>query len=181
MTPNIGQGANMAIEDAAVLTNLLRRLLIENPITRRISDDQVDTLLRQYRNIRYDRTNSIYRSSRFLVRFQARDDLLKTLFGRYYAPYAGDLPADMASKTIAGGEMCDFLPAPKHCGDGWEKYKPNGKRWSGIQMALFVLMFAILYKWVGQELRVSISSSCFVVHKEMGRAWPVLGLRAEAR
>ncbi|CAI7628965.1 unnamed protein product [Penicillium bialowiezense] len=66
MTPNIGQGANMAIEDAAALTNLLRNLLTQEG-TSLPTDTQINTLLRQYRTIRYERVNSIYRSSRFLI------------------------------------------------------------------------------------------------------------------
>ena len=148
MTPNIGQGANMAIEDAAVLTNLLRRLLGDFP-TSPPTNDQIEMLLRRYRNIRFDRVDSIYRTSRFLVRFQARDGLLKTLFGRYYAPYAGDLPADMASKTIADGEMCDFLPPPKRCGSGWERYRRNKSGWGlGGKATLYIFILAIMFIWV---------------------------------
>ncbi|KAE8391142.1 FAD/NAD(P)-binding domain-containing protein [Aspergillus alliaceus] len=150
MTPNIGQGANMAIEDAAALANLLRRLRI-SPGTTLPTDGQIETLLRQYRSIRYHRVDSIYRSSQFLVRFQARDGLLNTLFGRYYAPYAGDLPADMASKTIADGVICDFLPPPKRCGGGWEQYRRKTPRWGWeVQTTLSILVLAILYAWIGR-------------------------------
>lgn len=148
MTPNIGQGANMAIEDAAALTNLLRRLL-KGPGSSLPSNAQIEMLLHQYRELRYQRVQSIYRSSRFLVRFQARDGLLNVLLSRYYAPYAKDLPADMASKTIADGVMCDFLPPPKRSGDGWESYRTNGQTWGWrAQAAMYSLILAVLYAWV---------------------------------
>ncbi|KAJ5363924.1 uncharacterized protein N7496_009637 [Penicillium cataractarum] len=150
MTPNIGQGANMAIEDAAALSNLLGHLKISSssPPT----DSQIEKLLDQYRTIRYQRVKSIYRSSRFLVRFQARDGLFNTLLSRYYAPYAGDLPADMASKTIADGVMCDFLPHPKRSGDGWKRYRRNGQSWGWwAQAMMYILILIILYKWAGRD------------------------------
>lgn len=149
MTPNIGQGANMAIEDAAALTNLLRHLL-KSPGTSLPTDAQMETLLRQYRKTRYNRVGSIYSRSRFLVRFQARDGILYTLLSRC-APYApGDLPSDMASKTIADGIMCDFLPHPKRSGNGWKRYRRGGQLWGWrAQTMLCIVALSILYTWVG--------------------------------
>ncbi|KAJ5608614.1 hypothetical protein N7537_005233 [Penicillium hordei] len=148
MTPNIGQGANMAIEDAAALANLLQRLrkgLSDWPPT----DGQVQTLLHQYRSVRHGRVNSVYKSSRFLVRLHARDGLLKTLFGRYYVPYAGDLPAYIGSKSIADGVLCDFLPPPRRSGGGWERYRTKHSNWRWVpQATLYVLAFAILYTYM---------------------------------
>jgi FAD dependent monooxygenase len=161
MTPNIGQGANMAIEDAAALTNLLRRLL-KGPGSSLPSNAQIEMLLHQYRELRYQRVQSIYRSSRFLVRFQARDGLLNVLLSRYYAPYAKDLPADIASKTIADGVMCDFLPPPKRSGDGWESYRTNGQtRGWRAQAAMYSLILAVLYAWVRTwNLGSTVSFGC---------------------
>ncbi|PKY01965.1 FAD/NAD(P)-binding domain-containing protein [Aspergillus campestris IBT 28561] len=136
MTPNIGQGANMAIEDAAVITDLLidcTRTTQKPP-----TDSQVKSIFDQYRRIRYDRVQTVYQTSRFLVRFQARDGLFNTLFGRYFVPHAGDLPADMASKTIAAGEVCQFLPVPARGGHGWQAYRPRG--WTSRQLGFLVLL-----------------------------------------
>ncbi|KAJ9481899.1 hypothetical protein VN97_g11557 [Penicillium thymicola] len=148
MTPNIGQGANMAIEDAAALANLLQSLR-KRPIAWPPTDGQMQTLLHHYRSIRHGRVNSVYKSSRFLVRLHARDGLLRTLFGRYYVPYAGNLPAYIGSKSIADGVLCDFLPPPVRSGDGWERYrtKPSNCKWVP-QATLYVLAFAILYTYI---------------------------------
>ncbi|CAG8894999.1 unnamed protein product [Penicillium egyptiacum] len=148
MTPNIGQGANMAIEDAASLANLLQSLR-KGLGTWPPTDGQVKTLLQQYRSIRHGRVNSVYKSSRVLVRLHARDGLIKTLIGRYYVPYAGDLPAYIGSKSIADGVMCDFLPPPKRSGDGWERYRTKGSRLP--QASLYVLILAILYTYMDRE------------------------------
>lgn len=126
----------MAIEDAAVMTDLLINCMrtTQKPPT----DSQVQSMFDQYRRIRYDRVQSIYQTSRFLVRFQARDGFFNTLFGRYFVPYARDLPADMASKTIAAGEVCQFLPMPARGGHGWQAYRPRG--WSYRQLGLLALL-----------------------------------------
>ncbi|KAJ5332659.1 FAD/NAD(P)-binding domain-containing protein [Penicillium brevicompactum] len=153
MTPNIGQGANMAIEDAAALTNLLRDLLAWGG-TSLPTDTQIDTLLHQYRAIRHGRVYSIYRSSRFLVRFQARDGLINSLLSRYYAPHAGDLPAEMASKTIADGVMLNFLPPPKRSGAGWEKYRKKERLWSwNIRIAIVLRPVDYLLSIPGKDIR----------------------------
>ncbi|KAJ6131991.1 FAD/NAD(P)-binding domain-containing protein [Penicillium samsonianum] len=146
MTPNIGQGANMAIEDAAVLSSLLSDLLQKQ--TQPPTNAQIERLLAQYREVRYPRVNSIYKTSRFLVRFQARDGIFNTLFGRYYAPHAGDLPADMASKTIAGGELCAYLPSPNRCSYGWEKYKNSGLGRT-VWCVLVLILSALTWSCVG--------------------------------
>lgn len=152
MTPNIGQGANMAIEDAAALTNLLQDMK-KSGVSSSPTDSHIQMLLHQYRTIRYERVKSIYRSSRFLVRLQARDGLLNLLLSRYYAPYAGDLPADMASKTIADGVMCDFLPHPKRSGRGWQTYRKKSPSWGWwAQAILSVLMLGICIRGMGMIL-----------------------------
>nr|Q9C447.1 RecName: Full=FAD-dependent monooxygenase paxM; AltName: Full=Paxilline synthesis protein M [Penicillium paxilli]AAK11530.1 PaxM [Penicillium paxilli] len=145
MTPNVGQGANMAIEDAAALANLLRKMRISSGPYFPTSS-QMEFLLQKYRDLRYERVNTIYQSSRFLVRFQVRDGIIYSLLSRYWAPYAGDLPADMASKTIADGTMCDFLPTPKRSGGGWEKYSKQGRSWSYLtQLMIYLFGLTIVY------------------------------------
>lgn len=151
MTPNIGQGANMAIEDAAALTNLLRDLLAQGG-TSLPTNTQIDTLLHQYRSIRHERVYSIYRISRFLVRFQAQDGFINSLLSRYYAPHVGDLPAEMASKTIADGVMLNFLPPPKRSGAGWEKYRKKERLWSwNVRIAVLMILPLIAYTCIGKS------------------------------
>lgn len=136
----------MAIEDAAVLSSLLSDLLQKQ--TQPPTNAQIEKLLAQYREVRHPRVNSIYKTSRFLVRFQARDGIFNTLFGRYYAPHAGDLPADMASKTIAGGELCAYLPSPSRCSYGWEKYKNSGLGRT-VWCVLVLLLSALTWSCLG--------------------------------
>ncbi|KAH8691172.1 flavoprotein monooxygenase [Talaromyces proteolyticus] len=125
MTPNNGQGANSAIEDAATLASLVNRLIctegVANP-----SAPQIDTLLQEYQALRYYRVGRVYKRSRFAVRFQTRNDLFKSLVGRYLLPYASDRLADMVSGLVADGDIIDFLPPPKRIGSGWSQYSTGG-------------------------------------------------------
>ncbi|KAL4971621.1 FAD/NAD(P)-binding domain-containing protein [Aspergillus desertorum] len=152
-------GANMAIEDAARLASLLNNLVNTGTGQQPTAAD-VEVMLQEYRNSRYSRVRSVYNTSRFLVRFQARDGFFKTLFGRYYAPYAGDLPAKMASKTIAGGEVCAFLPVRSSTG-AWELYR-NRKRgaFMGTRGALVLLILVGLgLQYFGPFVRPSLFSA----------------------
>jgi 2-polyprenyl-6-methoxyphenol hydroxylase and related FAD-dependent oxidoreductases len=77
MTPNFGQGANSAIEDAATLASLLEKALYINlngaRTQHKLSSLDIDALLQHYRKLRYTRVKAIYHQSRFLARLHARD------------------------------------------------------------------------------------------------------------
>jgi FAD dependent monooxygenase len=149
MTPNTGQGANCAIEDAATLATLLNNL-VDVANAKLPSDAEIEALLQRYRKIRYSRVKSIYKTSRFLVRLQARDGFLKVVFGRYFVPYAGDLPAELGSKAIADGEVVGFLPLPSRSGPGWVDYSSKGRGWAQtLQFALAIILLALVLRWTG--------------------------------
>ncbi|KUL81853.1 hypothetical protein ZTR_09748 [Talaromyces verruculosus] len=76
MAPNIGQGANTAIEDAAVLASLLNRLIIKGTV-HNPSSAAIDEMLREYKTLRFERVKSTCRRAKFGARFHARDDWLK--------------------------------------------------------------------------------------------------------
>jgi hypothetical protein len=65
MTPNIGQGANTAAEDAAVLASLIRRLAAPDSAATGLT---VDAVLREYASQRYRRVKSTYQRSYFGAR-----------------------------------------------------------------------------------------------------------------
>jgi 2-polyprenyl-6-methoxyphenol hydroxylase-like FAD-dependent oxidoreductase len=122
MAPNTGQGANCAIEDASALTNLLNRAVRSVPDGRKLSTHQVHALLERFNNDRLHRVRNIYSGARFVVRLHARHSLFLRLLGRYYVPYSGDLPADTASKVIAGAGYLEFLPPSQRWGSGWDRF-----------------------------------------------------------
>lgn len=112
MTPNIGQGANTAIEDVAVLSSLINRLVDVNGI-QKPSQTNIDAMLREYKSLRYERAKSTCERAKFGARFHTRDDWLKAFVGRYIFPHIGNLIVARTSKTLAGGDIVDFLPLPE--------------------------------------------------------------------
>jgi FAD dependent monooxygenase len=156
MTPNIGQGANSAMEDAATLSNLLHDLLFKKHRMMPPSDMEIDGLLDEFARRRISRVTEIYKASRFLVRFQARDGFFKTLLGRYYAPYARELPADIGSKTIADGASLSFIPLPERSGPGWVEFSAKERRYVPIviiSLVILVLALIMQYNLVTEDLR----------------------------
>ncbi|PYH92709.1 flavo protein monooxygenase [Aspergillus ellipticus CBS 707.79] len=156
MTPNFGQGANCAIEDAATLSSLLHDLVNLQGV-HKPSNSQIDQLLQEYRRIRYDRMKGMCRTAAFVSRLQARDGWFNTVFGRYWGPYAGNLPADMASKVLADAEAIKFLPLPERSASGWEIYKQKGEK--NLHVVWVVILFSLLF--LGWFLRFAAQNGFF--------------------
>ncbi|KAL3443344.1 hypothetical protein BJX65DRAFT_298416 [Aspergillus insuetus] len=119
MTPNIGQGANTAAEDAAVLASLLQQLAKLNSST---TSCAIDAVLREYASSRYERVKSTYQRAYFGARLHTRDDVLKSFIGRYLFPRFSQQVLERTSQAIAGAPLVDFLPIPKRSGAGWSDY-----------------------------------------------------------
>ncbi|KAJ5385123.1 hypothetical protein N7517_003034 [Penicillium concentricum] len=150
MTPNIGQGANTAIEDAAVLASLIHRLVHVDGISS-ISDFHVESILREYRSLRYDPAKSTYERSRFGARFHTRDDWAKAVVGRYVFPFIGGLVEYGTEKVLARGEMIDFLPFPERSGPGWIQKSPKAQKAARLQWRLlwiFPLTLCWAFLWI---------------------------------
>ncbi|KAL4922267.1 hypothetical protein BDW62DRAFT_196954 [Aspergillus aurantiobrunneus] len=139
MTPNFGQGANSAIEDAAALASLLHRLLRDNH-SRHPSPVQIQDTLQKYQSIRYPRVRHIYDLSWAVCRIHCGDGLLYRLLGRYYTPLNANLPANIASKAFADGETLEFLPPPVRSGPGWTGYSRKAKSGSWSYAVILVLI-----------------------------------------
>ncbi|KAL4918466.1 hypothetical protein BDW62DRAFT_200844 [Aspergillus aurantiobrunneus] len=153
MAPNTGQGANCAIEDAAALTNLLIQALKSRPHGCKLSNQEVHGLLHTFNNDRLHRVRNIYKGASFVVRLQARYSLPLRLLGRYYLPHSGDLPADTASKVIAGAGDLEFLPPSQRLGPGWHRFRPKKHvlhSYTVGAMGLLLLLSAMT--WLRQDL-----------------------------
>ncbi|EKJ68992.1 hypothetical protein FPSE_10836 [Fusarium pseudograminearum CS3096] len=81
MTINFGQGANCAIEDVAVLSNLIHALLLENKGMKPTSRD-IEVLLRRFNRIHLSRVSHIFNMSWLVARVHAQDGWLRKIIGR---------------------------------------------------------------------------------------------------
>lgn len=148
MAPNIGQGANMAIEDAAVLANLISSILKQPGSAP--SASKVEQMLHEFTINRRGRTKAICGHSEFLVRMQANHDMVKRLLGRYLVPLLEDVPAGLSGSTIEGAPNLNFLSLPQRAlAEGWHEsfygslqslkfFRP------GIKLGLFFSIAVIL-------------------------------------
>ena len=137
MAPNLGQGANLAVEDAASLTNTLEQLLRETS-SRTPTIGELETALGAFNKEEYSRASGIYNSAKSTSRIQARDGLLNTLIGRYFVPYAGNFPTEMAARSIGAGCLLRCLGPPAREGPYWKKLRPKRKN-GGLHRLVLIL------------------------------------------
>lgn len=147
MTINLGQGANCAIEDVAVLTNMLNDCL-KSKIGEKPSGQELEALLHRFNKIHLPRVSLICSMSWLMTRVHARDGLIRKLAGRYGLPYLGAVFEGRPFRMIANAEKLDFLPVPRTSSPGWTMYKTKktksrGGRW--IVLFSASLLLALLW------------------------------------
>ncbi|KAG6029618.1 hypothetical protein E4U41_000303 [Claviceps citrina] len=121
MAPNIGQGANMAIEDAAQLANLVCKALSSSPAAKAVSATTVESMLREFAALQRARTESMCGQSEFLVRMHANQGFGRRLLGRYLIPLLKDAPAGLAGFSIQGAVRIESMDVPsRSLGKAWE-------------------------------------------------------------
>ncbi|KAL5363168.1 hypothetical protein BJX96DRAFT_167256 [Aspergillus floccosus] len=143
MTPNLGQGANCAIEDAAALANKIHDALKAKHPGNRICDEGIEDVLSEFSNIQVKRISKIYNVSRIAVRLQTRANLVYMVVLRYLVPYAGDTPAKTALRILEGATVLDFIPVPTRSGPSWTPPRREGTtfpRWAAAAFAFLLLI-----------------------------------------
>lgn len=109
MTPNIGQGANMAIEDVAALANALA----SNDLAKAMADaSAVEAMMRSVNASRLTRTARVCAQSEFLTRMQANEGLAMRLVGRYLIPALHDILAGSSAAILSGTPRLHFVDLP---------------------------------------------------------------------
>ncbi|KAF7180409.1 hypothetical protein CNMCM7691_009577 [Aspergillus felis] len=147
MTPNLGQGANCAIEDAAALANKIHDALRAKHPGHRLCDEEIENVLSEFGNVQVERISKVYNVSRIAVRLQTRANLVYRVVLRYLVPYAGDKPAKRAVRILEGATVLDFIPVPTRSGPGWAPRRREEKvfpRWAGAASAVLLLILVAL-------------------------------------
>ncbi|ODA80717.1 hypothetical protein RJ55_03676 [Drechmeria coniospora] len=109
LTPNLGQGANLAIEDAAALANALCKANLGEAMLEAASMERLTRSVNERRLPAAQKTCSV---SEFITRMQAGETMLQRVFGRYVLPALHDIPAGSSASLISGSERLDFIPLP---------------------------------------------------------------------
>ncbi|KAJ5924868.1 hypothetical protein N7466_009055 [Penicillium verhagenii] len=109
-TPNIGQGASLAIEDAASLANHIVKMV--NNHTNLTSDDINESLTMWGTGLRA-RAKTVCDGGAMFTRLEALANWPLKLVALYVSPYLGGVFADIVSLTHLGAPTLDFLPLPE--------------------------------------------------------------------
>jgi salicylate hydroxylase/FAD dependent monooxygenase len=142
MAPNLAQGANCSIEDAASLANILYDALRTADHPRRLSSREIEHHLRRFNKEQTDRMVGIYKASQAVVRLQTRSNLFWKLILRYYVPYAGNEPTERALRLLEGAVALSFIPLPQRSGPRWllpRKKPTNIFVWVGAALAVLTI------------------------------------------
>lgn len=112
MTPNLGSGASIAIENAASLSNYIGDMLDSSEAIGPFLAD-INKCLSSWASSRKNRTKGICLSSSILTRLEALATWKHKIIALYIFPRLGDLLSDIATYAIVGAASLDFLPLPE--------------------------------------------------------------------
>ncbi|KAI3242676.1 hypothetical protein DTO012A9_632 [Penicillium roqueforti] len=125
MTPHTGTGGMLALEHAAVLANIICRLVAQGnklPLT----TSQIEMALSQYdEKRRHRRTSAKIKSTGASARMQTLQSLADRLVVRFLLPYAGDIRADQFCDDAIGAEHIEYMPVPARSMTGLMPFNPN--------------------------------------------------------
>jgi FAD dependent monooxygenase len=145
MTPNIGQGANTAMEAAAGLANVLHAVTQDNNIP---SAETIEQALTTATHKHRKRLDAIHMESRWITRLEACQGRLTTAFARYIAPHCGDLFALGVVRNSYNGEVLQFLPLTERAGKNWpelEWWNTWGlSKWRDVSLKMGYLFFLLI-------------------------------------
>lgn len=146
MTPNIAQGANTAIEHAAVLANTLHQIF-ERQRTQgeKLQESEISNALGELCQRHYSRLRFINQSSRFITRMHARQGRMWSFFGRYIFPWIESPMILFVIAMASQNPTIEYLPAPSPIRrvvhkEGWNKDKV-------AMMGLMVVAAGASYWW----------------------------------
>ncbi|KAG2413080.1 hypothetical protein HFD88_010639 [Aspergillus terreus] len=118
MTPNLGQGANLAIEDAAELANFLHAMTNKMG-SAKPSRQHLHDILHAYQTKHVKRVSHVCYLSAYLARLHSRQGLIHIIMGRYLPPILKDIPADLISNVVHDAVTLSYLPSPGREATGW--------------------------------------------------------------
>lgn len=148
-TPNLGVGANAAIESAAALANGIKRLIDRSHATDGSlpTKQDVEAMLAEYRETRVVRADADVDSSAFLARSHNLQGLGRRLFVRFIMPHTTEFVPELMGNAMIGAVKLDYLPLPMASLTGTKPFNPtqgNGKEESRLRRVLFALPLLVL-------------------------------------
>ncbi|KAI9369039.1 hypothetical protein BJX61DRAFT_549898 [Aspergillus egyptiacus] len=118
MSPNMGQGANTAIEAAAALTNGLRKLIMEHSPDKP-PERALTAVLEDFNQKQFKRLETVHGDAQFVTRLEALDGKILRFFARHVMGHCGDLLVGNLARIVEKGSVLDFVPLTVRSGKDW--------------------------------------------------------------
>lgn len=109
MTADIAAGANIGIEDAAVLCNILNREL-KNDRNRHPTQDEIAAMFVEYQKERYARAKVFTELSGKVTRMHSYDTLMGRITAGYISPMVFEPQVKKLAMSWAKGPKLDYVP-----------------------------------------------------------------------
>ena len=159
MAPNGGQGANMAIEDAASLANALWKGDLHRAMT---ATPTMTNILQQFSTARVNRTRKACKQSEFNLRVHSLDNKTKQFVARYVIPSLNDAPAVLCAQVIRGGERLQFVELPSR------GYRPYTWKMLGRNVRALTPKSHLLIRLC---VAIGLIASCIAILSSQTRTW----------
>lgn len=128
MTADLGIGANIGIEDVAVLCNILNREL-KNDRNRHPSKGEITAMFTEYQQERYARAKAFTEMSGKVTRMHSYDTLFGRIFATYVAPMLYEVQVMKLATAWAKAPKLDYVPVKTidETAPGWLLAKEDEK------------------------------------------------------
>ncbi|KAI5371921.1 FAD/NAD(P)-binding domain-containing protein [Alternaria alternata] len=154
MTADIGMGANIGIESAVYLCNILHREFGSTP-TRQITDNELTSLFAEYQAGRHERASAFVHASGQVTRMNSYQTYLGRFFVGYLAPYIVPLQRKATARTLAKAPKVDYAPTRtiNESAEGWrlneerEKEKEKEKNVDWAKYVFLTIMLAASFTY----------------------------------
>lgn len=134
MTADLGIGANIGIEDVAVLCNILHREL-KGDRNRHPSKDEITAMFAEYQQERYARAKAFTDMSGKVTRMHSYNTLFGRIFATYISPWLYEVQLKKLATAWAKAPKLDYVPVQTidETAPGWllvnEKEKTSVTPW----------------------------------------------------
>ncbi|KAE8154886.1 hypothetical protein BDV25DRAFT_170996 [Aspergillus avenaceus] len=144
VTLEIGQGANLAIEDAAALANTIRELVKGNETP---TPDELNSALKKFNDFRLPRVTSVCKFGSSVTRLTTGDHPVRALFARFALQYITKLCPVAGRRIFALADKIDYLPTPMRAGPEFaEALRPT--RWLSPTLASAVVVSVLFFVFI---------------------------------
>ena len=128
MTPDLGIGANIAIEDAVALCNILYRELKDDR-NHHPTGTEITSMFAEYQKERYDRAKAFTDLSGKATRMNSYNTLFGRVMTTYVAPYLSKVRVSKFAESFAKAPKLSYAPVQTidENEPGWQLAKEEDK------------------------------------------------------